>query len=409
MVWRSRGFSKAKPVLATRHPKSKIIKKEMDCFLFMTVLYTKTLRKTNEHDEKNNNQRKARLIQGPVGKVLTNLTVPMIWGLLAIFTFNLVDTIFIARLGTTHLAAMSFTFPVVMIVTNLAIGLGIGTSSIVARAIGEHDHQKIQNLATSSLILSFVTVGGLVVIGFLTIQPLFSAIGAEEDTLPLITQYMNIWYAGMLFLVVPMVGNYIIRATGDMVWPGIIMAFSAMLNLILDPIFIFGLFGFPRLEMQGAAIATIVAWVFTFFASSSILYFREKFICFRCLNFSNITKAWQSILHVAIPAGATHMIIPVGAAIIMRMVSQHGKEAVAAFGAASRIEMFAFIIFLALSSVIGPFVGQNMGAGRYDRIREALKKCYTFCLYLGLIEALILAYFSKSLMLLFDDNPLVVH
>jgi len=193
----------------------------------------------HDMDTQSKNQIKTRLTQGPVGPLLVRLAVPMMWGLLAIMAFNLVDTIFIAQLGTTPLAAISFTFPVVMVGTNLAIGLGIGTSSVVARAIGEHDHQKIQNLSTSSLILSVCIVSIFVAAGLLTIDPLFKALGAGADTLPLIGKYMRVWYVGMVFLVVPLVGNYIIRATGDMLWPGIIMTCSSILNLILDPILIF--------------------------------------------------------------------------------------------------------------------------------------------------------------------------
>ncbi|MCA9399941.1 MAG: MATE family efflux transporter, partial [Candidatus Omnitrophica bacterium] len=305
--------------------------------------------------------------------------------------FNLVDTIFIGQLGTTHLAAVSFTFPVIMVVTNLAIGLGIGTSSAVARAVGEHDLTKIQNLSIGALILSLVVVGACLILGLLTVDPLFRLIGANEEQLVLIKDYINVWYGGMIFLVVPMVGNYIIRATGDMLWPGIIMIISSLLNLILDPILIFGMFGFPRMEIKGAAVATVIAWIFTFFASSCILYFREKFITLRLPRFSTLVDAWKSIAHVAFPAAGTHMIVPIGAGIIMSMVALFGEEAVAAFGAASRVEMFAFIIFLAMSAITGPFVGQNMGAGRFDRILHGLRLSYRFCLYFGLFEALLLA------------------
>ncbi|MFT7538316.1 MAG: Na+-driven multidrug efflux pump, partial [Lysobacterales bacterium] len=183
-------------------------------------------------------QNKAKLIEGPVGPLLFRLTVPMIWGILAIMAFNVIDTIFIAKLGTTHLAAISFTFPVVMVVTNLAIGLGIGASSVVSRAIGEDNHQEIQNLTISALILSFVLAVVFIVIGYLTTEPLFSLLGAGDDTLPLISAYMNVWYLGIGFLIIPIVGNYIVRATGDMFWPAMVMAGSSILNLILDPILI---------------------------------------------------------------------------------------------------------------------------------------------------------------------------
>lgn len=352
---------------------------------------------------------KARLTEGSVLGSLIKITVPMIWGVLSIMSYNLVDTIFIGRLGTVELAAVSFTFPVVMVIMNLAIGLGIGASSVIARAIGEHDRVKIENLAISSLLLASLVIVVFVVAGFLTIKPLFSAIGADSQTLPLIEEYMTVWYSGVTFLVIPMVGNFIIRSTGDMFWPGIIMVASSVINIILDPLLIFGMWGFPALGIKGAAIATVISWVVTFCASMSILFFREKLIHLYRIQLRTVLASWKVILHVAIPAAATHMIIPIGAGIIMSMIAGYGQEAVAAFGAASRIETFAFVIFLAQSSIIGPFVGQNMGAKRYDRISEALNMLYKFCIYFGLLSAVVLAVFSRPLMSLFTDNLQVIH
>ncbi len=155
------------------------------------------------------------LIEGPVGRRLLFLTVPMVGGIFAITTFNLVDTFFVARLGTDELAAMGFIFPVVMFVQSIALGLGIGTASVVSRAIGEGDHRKVRRLTTDSLILAVLLVVLFVTVGLLTINPLFTLMGATPEILPLIRQYMTIWYVGMIFVTVPMVGNNAIRATGD--------------------------------------------------------------------------------------------------------------------------------------------------------------------------------------------------
>jgi Na+-driven multidrug efflux pump len=148
---------------------------------------------------------KARLIEGPVGRRLFFLTVPMVGGIFAITTFNLVDTFFVAQLGTDELAAMGFIFPVVMFVQSIALGLGIGTASVVSRAIGEGDHRKVRRLTTDSLILAVLLVVVFVTVGLLTINPLFTLMGATPEILPLIREYMTIWYVGMIFVTVPMV------------------------------------------------------------------------------------------------------------------------------------------------------------------------------------------------------------
>ncbi len=190
---------------------------------------------------------------------LIALTVPMIWGVLAIMSFNLVDTWFVAQLGADRLAAMSFTFPVVMVLVSLGIGLMAGTSSVLARVIGEGDHSRVRRLTTDALVLAFVLSALFTVLGLLTIDPLFRRLGVTEALLPLVREYMTIWYAGFFCFLVPMVGLGAIRATGDAKFQSRTMMAAALVNLVLDPLLIFGLLGFPRLELAGAALATVLS------------------------------------------------------------------------------------------------------------------------------------------------------
>ena len=117
--------------------------------------------------------KKAKLIEGPVGKTIINLTIPMIFAMMSMVAFNLVDTFYVGKLGTDELAALSFTFPVILVVVSIALGLGMGTSAVISRAIGEGDHYKVQRLTTDGLLLALLVVLCFVIIGFLTIEPLF--------------------------------------------------------------------------------------------------------------------------------------------------------------------------------------------------------------------------------------------
>ena len=204
---------------------------------------------------------RATLTEGPVARVLAGLAGPMVIGMFSVIAFNLTDTYFIARLGTRELAAISFTFPVVSVMFGIAMGLGTGTISVVSRAIGRGEQERVRRFSTDSLLLSFLTVLVAAAIGVLTIDPLFRALGAGDDVLPLIRQYMIIWYPGMVFLVMPMVANASIRASGDTKLPALIMTLGTLINMVLDPLLIFGLWGFPRWELKGAAVATVIARV----------------------------------------------------------------------------------------------------------------------------------------------------
>ena len=140
----------------------------------------------------------------------------------------------------------------------------MGASAAVSRAIGEGDLDRERRLTTDSLLLALLIVGFAAAVGLLTIRPLFRALGADETTLPYIRQYMTIWYPGVIFVVVPMVGNNCIRATGDTRTPGMVMVIGAATNAVLDPLLIFGLGPFPELGIRGAAAATLIGRSVTF-------------------------------------------------------------------------------------------------------------------------------------------------
>ena len=195
---------------------------------------------------------RAKLTHGPVSQRLRELTVPTIWGVFALMTFNVVDTWFVGQLGTSELAAMSFTFPVVMTLVSVSIGLSAGTSSVLARAAGQDDHEQMQRLATDAIILTMLITLALSLVGYLTIDPLFLLLGAPENLLPLIREYMVPWYAGLVLMLLPMVTMGSLRATGEASTAGRLLIASAVLNVIIDPLLIFGLAGFPRLELAGA-------------------------------------------------------------------------------------------------------------------------------------------------------------
>jgi putative MATE family efflux protein len=346
----------------------------------------------------------ARLAQGSVGRHLVDMTLPVLFGTFTMMLQAFVDAYFMGRVGDRELAALSFAFPVLMIVTSVAIGLGAGTSSVVARAIGADNHRRARRLATDSLLLSFLITAVICGIGVLTIDPLFTLLGAPAQMLPLISGYMKILYAGVPFVVVGMVGMSSMRATGDTRLPSMLMVIASVLNMILDPILIFGVGPIPALGLNGAAMAALLARASIFVGTVYFMRFRLDMLTFNKPDPGELRKSWADILHVGLPAAGTNVIIPVATAIITAMLASYGPEAVAGFGVASRIESVTLVIFYAMSAIIGPFVGQNVSAGRAERINEALKLCLVFCLSVGLVIAAILAALSGFLPGLFSES-----
>lgn len=347
----------------------------------------------------------ARLTDGNVTRMLVRLTIPMVFGVLSMVLYNLVDTFFVGRLGKDQLAALSFTFPVVLVINSLAMGMGMGASAAVSRAIGAGDHARVRRLATDSLMLALLIVGAVAAAGILTIDPLFRLLGAGDRIRPYIREYMSIWYPGMIFVVVPMVGNNTIRATGDTRTPGLVMMLGAGVNAALDPLLIFGLGPFPALGIRGAAAATLIGRSITFGVAIYVLAVREHLLDFRRPAFRAVVRSWQEVLYVGIPNAASRMIIPLGAGVVTRILSQYGPETVAGYGVATRVEFFALAVVNALSSVVAPFVGQNLGAGKMDRIRRGYASAQWFSAAVGGLSLLLLVVLAGPVARLFSDAP----
>jgi len=332
----------------------------------------------------------------------------MMIGIAAVLFFNLVDTFWVGQLGGLELAAMGFTFPVVMVVTNLTIGLSIGSTAVIAGSLGEGEEKDTRRLTTDALILAFVMVTAVSSVGLLTIEPLFRALGAEDDTLPLIREYMEPWYLGIGLLVIPMVGNGAIRATGDTKTPSIIMVIIGLFNAGLDPLLIFGWGPFPALGLRGAAYATVGSYIGAFAVAGWVLVRREKMIAFELPRVGQVLASWRRILRIGLPAAGTNLLTPLAAGAITRVVSSHGPEAVAAYGAGTRVEGLAMMGVYAMTAALTPFVGQNHGAGKVERIRETLRFNAKLATAWGLGAALLLAAVATPLARLLNDDPAII-
>ncbi len=348
------------------------------------------------------------LTENSIPKSIMAMTFPMMVGMVSIFAFNLIDTFFIAKLGTTPLAAMSFTLPIVMLQGAISMGLGVGASAVISQAIGKKDSNLVKRLTTDSLFLSVSLVILIVILGILTIKPLFTALGATGTHLELINEYMFIWYLGVPFVVIPMVGNNAIRATGNSFVPSMIMVLGVVINIILDPLLIFGIWIFPEWGLKGAALATVIARAISFVVSLYFLHFKFNMLTARIESISHIINSWRKVLYIAIPAALTQLLPPLSMAFLTKLISTYGEDAIAALGVANRIEMFALSPLMALGAVLVPFAGQNLGAKKIDRIMAGISFSNVFSMAVGIVIFMTFLVFHEHLALLFVDNSNVV-
>jgi putative MATE family efflux protein len=332
----------------------------------------------------------------------------MLLGILSMMSFNLIDTFFVGRLGTLQLAALTLTFPVAMVVATFTLGLGVGAMAAISKSIGQGDQSLIRRLTTDSLTLSTLCVLVLTVAGLFTVEPLFRMLGATDATMPFIRQYMYVWYAGMVVYVVPMIGGNILRATGDTVTPSIVMIAGMAINALLDPVFIFGFGPIPPMEIAGAAVASVVSRSLMLAASLWILHFRKNLLARPWPGPSAVLSSWKTILGVGLAVAVSNAVIPVAMGIITRIVSRFGAEAVAGFGVATRIEGLGFTLIIAMSTGVSPFVGQNFGAKRFDRIEKGISFSARFALTWGAVLCAAFLIFGTRLAALFSGNESVI-
>jgi putative MATE family efflux protein len=354
------------------------------------------------------NHARVTLLDGDIRKILISLTVPMALGIVFIIAIDVTDALWVGLLGTDELAALSFCFPVIAAVMSASMGLGIGATSAIARAIGAGDEQRVRRLTTHALVLAFLVVAALSIIGLLSQRWLFGVLGAEGRRLDLVVEYMTIWFIGSAFVVIPMIGSAAIRATGDMRTPMWIMFTAAVINGLLDPVLMFGVGPIPAMGLEGAAYASLGARMTTLTATLWVLDRRLGMIERQRPRLAEMLTSWRMILSVGLPATLTNMLGPLAAGVMTSLIASHGIHAVAAWGVSTRIDSLVMIPVMALTASLTPFLGQNWAANRSDRVAQGMVLARRFALAWGLGGWLLLALFGRHVGGLFSDDEQVI-
>lgn len=347
------------------------------------------------------------LLTADIAPLMKRLTWPVMAGMLTLMSFNLVDTFFISMLGTEPLAAISFTFPVTFTLVSLAIGLSIGTSAVIAKALGAGHTADAQADSLGALWLSAILVIILAIIGYLLLDPMFRLLGATGNTLGYVREYMVIWLAGSVLLVSPMIGNAILRAAGETKIPSLIMASGGVVNAVLDPILIFGVGPIPAMGMAGAAWATVISWFTGFVFILYWLRIKRGLINRLFIPFTEFRAVSRKILKIGLPAAGTNMLTPLAMAVLTALMAKYGPHAVAAFGVGARLESMACLVILALSMTLPPVISQNFGAAKLQRVQAAYRLCCRFVMLWQALIYIVLVALAYPLSALFTQDPQV--
>lgn len=345
------------------------------------------------------------LLQDPIRPTLVRLTVPMMFGMVSLMLFNLADAWFVGQLGTDPLAALAFTFPISFSITSLAIGLGVGTSATLARLIGSGQTQRVARVATDNYLMAILITALTGVLGQFMLPWLARLLGAPFELFPLIEAYMGVWFFASIFMVLNMVCNATFRSIGDTRMTATLMLGSSAINFGLDPLFIFGWGPVPALGIEGAAVASLIAWLITSALALYLLKTKKGLLLLEWLRWPDIWHNWRSVLKISLPAALSNMMTPLANGVLTAVVARHGPEAVAAFGVGNRLESLALLVCLALSMTLPPFISQNFGARLVGRVQRAYQLAIQFALIWQLLVYLGLALSAGWVALLFTEDP----
>lgn len=315
-------------------------------------------------------------------RALFSMTWPMLFGAVALMSFQLVDSIFISMLGMQPLAAMGFTLPLQQLLIGVQIGIGIGATALISRAIGAGNPQRAKNLGGLVVLAGCCLSLILCVIIWLLRLPLLNALGASSELLPYTKSYWipwltSAWLGSFLYF-----ANSISRANGDTRLPGLMMVVTSVLNILLDPLFIFT-FGWG---LPGAAYATIVACLI----GSGVMY--SRVLKRHWLGFAPdqlpTGPALTDIAQISAPAMLSQLMPGTASLLATRLVAGFGGSAIAAWTLGSRLELFSIVIVLALTMALPPMVGRLFGSKQLDRVHSLVWIAVRFVLGLQVIIAL---------------------
>ena len=342
---------------------------------------------------------------------------PFSIAVLALISTGIVDTIYLGRLtdpdrpnlAIMALAALGVAFPITFFGNSANIGLGAGTMSAVSRALGQGDVEKAKRHAAAAILLALTVMSCLVTLMLLCSPFIIRLTGASEQVAQMAQSYVYISLPGLIIISVASMCNNILRAAGEAALPSSIMIIGAVININLDPFLIFGWGPFPRLEVQGAALATLIGNIIGGLFGIYIVIFHRKALSFAQMSLGSIKRAWKIVGQVGLPAAGTNTIVPLATWIVVAIIGNVlGEVDLAAFTVASRAEMLSVGLLYALSACIGAITGRNGGAGNTDRVREAFRVCYIICVIWSTLTAVLLMVFANEAAHIFTNDETLI-
>jgi len=347
----------------------------------------------------------ARMGEEPIVKLLFKLSAPAIAGMLIQALYNIVDSIYVGRLSTDALSALSISFPVQMFLIAVGVGTGVGTSSLISRLLGKGDKCRANNVAEHVFFIAIIygILGGL--LGLFFSENIIRLFTNDPVLIDLGYQYINIILTGSIAIFIPATFNYILRGEGNTFVPMLTMMIGAVLNMIIDPFLIFGLGPFPQLGVAGAAYATVfsrfIGGIFIVF----VLFSDKNELTLKLEDFKFDFQIIKEIYNVGIPAMANRLLFSVSIVVINLILGAFSSTAIAVMGLIFRMQSFFLMMVFGLTQGYLPIVGYNYGHNNPERMKKTILVGNAAALSFGVFGFIIFQLFPGAIIRLFNSDP----
>ena len=333
-------------------------------------------------------------------KALWSLAIPIMFGMGVQTLYNLVDMIFIGRLGGEAIAGIAFNMPLFFLILGLTMGLGTGVTASIARFIGQDNKKEADNSAEHALFMAIIISIVLCSVGLLFGEDILAFFGAKGNIKILAWEYLHVMCIGMPFMIFSGFFRSILAGEGDMKFPMMIAGLGTVLNIILDPIFIFDLenyggFGFG-LGISGAAMATVISQIIVFIIFIYMLFVKDhSYITFKLKDFSFSTMILWDIVKVGFPASMSMVVMAFGQGVFNKILIYFSSDTVAAYQVAGRLDMLVFLPIFSIAASLTTLVGMFFGAKEYKVLKYIIRY--------GIISAFCITTILSGLVFLFAD------
>ncbi|TAJ11969.1 MATE family efflux transporter [Marinilabiliaceae bacterium JC017] len=342
---------------------------------------------------------------GKEAKLIFNFALPMVIGNILQQAYHVVDSIIVGNfLGKEALAAQGASFPIFYTLIAFVIGIGSGATIVISQYFGAKDYTRVKKTIDTIFIFLFFASIVVSIIGISFSHEIFTLLRVEEKIIPIATTYFNIYMLGMVAFFGFNGTSSVLRGLGDSMTPLYFLMIAAVVNIILDILFIVVF----KWGIAGVAIATIIAQGGAFLSAAIYLTLRHQIISFRIFSLRFDKALFLQSLKIGLPTGFQQTFVALGLMALIRIVNNFDTNVLAAFTVASRIDSLAAMPALNLASALSAFVGQNLGANKIERIKKGFKATLVMSWVMSFVVMLGVILFGKYIMAVFNQDPDVV-